>query len=458
MTQTAAEIGTSELPEAPAIRPLSRTYRGYAMSILLLCSLFNYLDRSIVNILAEPIKKELHLKDWQLGLVVGLAFGMLYTLLGLFVARWADRGHRARIIGGALVIWSGFTILCGFVQSYTQLLLARIGVGIGEAGCTPPAHSLIVDYVPAERRSSALALFGMGVPLGTLAGMVFGGLVADAYGWRTAFLVAGAPGLLLAIPIMLTLPEPRTRLRSSLAERSAVIAPPTFAQMLRLVGRKPSWWLIGSSYALSGLVYSGAGTFISSFYLRNHPDSLADVAHRASALLGLNLGPIGFLGVTLGLIGGIAGVLGTWGGGQLADLLGPKDLRNLCYLPAAAVFLYALCLVAALLVPSLSMSLALFALQSLLITSIYGATFTAWYSLVQPEMRATNSALLLFVCTLAAYALGPLAVGMLSDLYAASLGHAEGLRWALVSATAIAGMSAFCSLQASRTFREDVER
>jgi MFS family permease len=457
MTEAATGIATSELPAPPAIRPLSRTYRGYAMSALLLCSIFNYLDRSIVNILAEPIKKELHLKDWQLGLIIGLGFGMLYTLLGLFVARWAERGHRPRIIGVALVIWSGFTVLCGFVQSYSQLLLARIGVGVGEAGCTPPAHSLIVDYVPPERRSSALAFFGMGIPLGTLAGMAFGGIVADTYGWRTAFLVAGAPGLLLAIPILLTLPEPRVRLRSSVAGRSASAPPPTFAQMLNLVRRKPSWWFIGSSYALSGLVYSGVGPFIASFYLRNHAGTLADIAHGTSALLGVNLGPIGFLGVTLGLLGGTAGVLGTWGGGQLADRLGPKDARNLCYLPAAAVFLYALCLVGTLVVPSLLVSLALFVLQSLLITSIYGATFTAWYSLVQPQMRATNSALLLFVCTLAAYALGPLVVGMLSDLYAGWMGHAEGLRWALVSATAIAVVSAYCSLQASRTFPEDME-
>jgi MFS family permease len=447
----------SEIDLASAIQPLSQPFRSYALVVLSLCSFLNYLDRSIINILGEPIKTDLHLKDWQLGMLTGLAFGLLYTVLGLPIGRWAERGHRPWIIGAALAVWSGFTTLCSVVQNYGQLLLARIGVGIGEAGCTPAAHSLIFDYVPSDRRSSALAMFGLGVPVGSLGGMAIGGLLANAYGWRTTFLLTGTPGLLLAIAIILTLPEPRLKYRLQALGTGSRVKPPSFAEMLKFVARKKAWWFIGLSYALSALVYSAVGPFIASFYFRNHARALADVAKATGIAIGVNLGPMGFLGGALGILGGIGGVLGTLGGGQLADLIGPKDPRRLCYLSAGAVLLYAVCLISSLMVDSVRVSLVLFSLQSFFITSIYGPIFAAWYSLVKPQMRATNSAILLFATTLAAYALGPLFVGLTSDFFAARVGPAEGLRWALVSIAPCALASSLFSLLASRTFLQDRE-
>ena len=196
MTETAAPSAEPSAPPAtPAVSaaPYSASYTRYAMFLLLGIYIVNFLDRAVVNILAEPIKNDLGLADWQLGLMSGLAFAIFYTVLGIPIARMAERKNRPIIIGTAVAVWSGFTALSGMAQNFAQLVLFRIGVGVGEAGCTPPAHSLIADYVPKEKRASALAFYSMGTPLGGLLGLVMGGLIADAYGWRVAFFVAGAP-------------------------------------------------------------------------------------------------------------------------------------------------------------------------------------------------------------------------------------------------------------------------
>jgi len=197
MTETASPSTDPVSPPATAsvsAAPYSPGYTRYAMLLLLGIYTVNFLDRSVINILAEPIKDELHLADWQLGMMSGLAFALFYTFLGIPLAQLAERKNRPFIIGTSVAVWSGFTALSGAATNFLQLVLCRIGVGVGEAGCTPPAHSLIADYVPKEKRASALAFYSMGTPLGGLLGLVLGGLIADAYGWRTAFLVAGRPG------------------------------------------------------------------------------------------------------------------------------------------------------------------------------------------------------------------------------------------------------------------------
>ena len=165
--------------------------------ILLVVYIFNFLDRQIVNILAEPIKRDLHLTDTELGLLAGPAFAVFYALLGIPIARYADKDgtNRVRLIALALAIWSAMTAVCGLAQNFVQLLFARIGVGVGEAGCTPAAHSLISDSVAPEKRSSAIAFYGLGVPIGSLLGLVIGGIVNDLHGWRVALMLVGAPGL-----------------------------------------------------------------------------------------------------------------------------------------------------------------------------------------------------------------------------------------------------------------------
>ena len=188
---------------------VSAGYRRYVLWLLLLVYVVNFLDRQVINILAEPIRNDLHLADWQLGLLSGFAFGIVYTILGFPLARAADRHDRSVIIAGCLGAWSLFTGACGLAQNFLQLVLCRAGVGVGEAGCTPTSHALIADYSPKEKRASALAFYAMGTPIGSLLGLAIGGAMSDYFGWRLAFFVAGAPGRVLAVLCLFTLKEPR---------------------------------------------------------------------------------------------------------------------------------------------------------------------------------------------------------------------------------------------------------
>jgi predicted MFS family arabinose efflux permease len=199
---TAADIAPPAAMGGPVdvvIPPASLAFRRYAVALLLVIFILNFFDRQVINILAEQIRRELHLADWQIGMMTGFAFALCHALFGLPLAHLADRYNRPFLLGGAVAVWSGFTALCGVAQTFGHLLIGRIGVGGGEAGCTPIAQSLICDYVPREKRASALSIYHMGVPLGSLLGLAVGGLLADAYGWRTAFLLAGAPGILFAV-------------------------------------------------------------------------------------------------------------------------------------------------------------------------------------------------------------------------------------------------------------------
>jgi predicted MFS family arabinose efflux permease len=218
--------------EAAVPAPKSRPQPlGLVLGVLLVVYVLNFLDRQIVNILAEPIRRDLDLSDTQIGLMTGIAFAAFYTFLGIPIARFADKPttNRVGLIAGALVIWSGMTALCGQAQSFLQLLLARIGVGVGEAGCSPAAHSLIADLAPPEKRASAMAIYALGIPVGTLLGMLIGGLLADAYGWRMAFVVVGLPGVLLAGAVILLLRDPR---------RAAAMRAATAAQPLRTLSNR----------------------------------------------------------------------------------------------------------------------------------------------------------------------------------------------------------------------------
>ncbi len=237
--ELAQSAGSAQSAAPSDIQPLADGPRRYALGLLLVIYILNFLDRQVVNILAEPIKIELGLADWQLGMLTGLAFALFYTVLGLPIARLAERADRVKIISVAVGVWSACTVACGMAGNFIQLLLARIGVGVGEAGCTPPAHSLISDYTPAEKRASAIAFYSMGIPLGSLAGMALGGIIADAYGWRIAFFVAGAPGVLLALIAWLTLPEPRRK-----AGKVEVANKPSIGDAIAELSRKPAFmWM-----------------------------------------------------------------------------------------------------------------------------------------------------------------------------------------------------------------------
>lgn len=446
---------TDSATAQPAVRPVSAGYRGYAMGLLLLIYVMNFVDRQVINILAEPIKRELGLLDWQLGAMSGLAFALFYTVLGLPIARLAERGHRPYIIAVALALWSGFTALCGLAQNFTHLLLARIGVGVGEAGCTPPAHSLITDYVPKEKRASALAFYSMGTPLGSLVGMGLGGVIADAYGWRMAFIVCGIPGIVLAIVVALTLLEPRIRATAADMKQRAEAVRDTapFRTALSTLKRKRTFWLVSFAAAIKAFISYGQAPFAASFFYRNHSEEVAALA----AQFGLQSG--GFLGLALGLMAGIGGAIGAFAGGAIADKFGGRDYRAYVSVPAIASLAVIPIYAVAILSPSATFALGCLLFGSVLGTLWYGPVYATAQTIVPPHMRATSSAILLFIINLIGLGLGPLAVGALSDTFAIGfgLGEAEGVRCALL-VSAFAGLAAAALFwMARKSIREEME-
>ena len=417
---------TAEVPAPPAIAPASKAYRRYALSVLLVIYILNFLDRQIVAILAEPIKHDLGLADWQLGVMTGLAFALFYTVLGIPIARYAETGHRPRIIAVAAGLWSLFTLACGYAQNFVQLVACRVGVGIGEAGCTPPAHSLITDYTPREKRASALAFYALGTPLGGLLGLALGGLIADAYGWRTAFLFAGLPGLLMALIAWTTLREPRRQMNVDLAALKA--ARPDFKTAMAEIKGKRTFWLIAFAAAIKAFIGYGAAAFLAPFFFRNHAAELTVIAED------FGLGLTGFLGVALGIVLGLTGAVGTWMGGYLADKYGARDLRFYVAIPAVSTLLGIPFYIAGLLSDSAVFALIMFAFPPVLNTMWYGPGYAAVQGLVRPQTRATASAVLLFIINLIGLGLGPLGVGAVSDFISGpmGLGSAEGVRWSLM--------------------------
>jgi MFS family permease len=435
---------------SPVINPVSSGYRRYALWVLLIIYTLNFLDRQVVNILAEPIKRDLGLADWQLGMMTGLAFAIFYTVLGIPIARMAETKNRPFIIGASVAAWSAFTVLCGFTQNFWQLILARIGVGVGEAGCTPPAHSLITDYVPREKRAGAIAFYSIGTPLGTLAGMAMGGLVADAYGWRVAFMVAGAPGVLFALIAAFTLVEPRRQLAADIAARAA--SKISFGAALAVLATKKTFWLVALAASIKAFVGYGHAPFTASFFFRVHGPEVAELAAR------FGLKSAGFLGLALGLIGGTAGVIGAWFGGILADRLGAKDLRAYVIVPAIASLVTIPFYILAVSVGSPMAAIGILTVPVLLGTLWYGPVYATAQSIVDPHMRATASAVLLLIINLIGLGLGPVAVGALSDLLAGpgGLGEAQGVRWALILSTLL-GLVAFGLFWTARkTIREEM--
>ncbi len=442
--------GSETVITAPQVsaKQVSSVYRSYVMVLLLAIYILNFLDRQVVNILAEPIKNDLQLADWQIGLMGGLAFALLYTVLGVPIALLAERKNRSVIIAIAIAVWSGCTAACGLAQNFVQLVLARVGVGVGEAGATPPSHSLIVDYAPKEKRSSALAFYGMGAPLGGLLGMAFGGMVADAYGWRTAFFLAGAPGILFAVLAFFTLKDPRY---------TGVVPMPraenrvTISETLRVLWSKPAFFYTIGGVTIKAFVSIGYSLFLASFFLRNHPEEVA----RFAASIGLE--SIGFLGLTIGLMSGVFGAVGMWLGGQLSDRFAAEDARRNMYICIVAALAFIPPFTVAMLTQSLSISLAALAVTALLSNLHYGPAISSMLSIAPANMRAPASAIQLFIANLIGLGLGPLAVGALSDTLAASMGAAEGLRWALVIASSLGVFAGVSFWMASRTLREDLE-
>ena len=457
MADITAPTGEGLLDETqvhPPVPAVSVAYRRYALWLLLLIYVVNFIDRQVINILAEPIKNELHLADWQLGLLSGFAFGIVYTLLGFPLARAADRHHRGYIIASCLAAWSAFTGACGLAQNFAQLVAFRAGVGIGEAGCTPTSHALIADYTPKEKRASALAFYAMGTPIGSLLGLAIGGAMSDYFGWRQAFLVAAVPGLVLAIVAAFTLKEPRHRIAAAAkaAGEAAAGALATFSETFRYLSTKRAFWFMAWGAGIRSFLGYSHAAFAPSFFYRCHGPEIAQLAHH------LHLKPQSFVGLSLGVIGGVAGTLGSWVGGQIADKWGARDLRVYGSLPAIAVLVSAPVAIFLYSTSSAALALSLIAVTGFVGTLWYGPVYASAQGMVPQRMRAMSASIMLFVINFLGLVMGALCIGALSDALNKGfhLGPAEGVRWALILSTAGGAISAPLFWLARKNVREEM--
>lgn len=388
----------------------SKPYRYYVLGLFGVTYMFNFVDRQILAILQEPIKQELSLSDTQLGLMTGFTFAVFYIVMGIPIARWADRGNRRNILAFCLALWSAMTALCGMAQNYIQLLLARMGVGVGEAGCSPPCHSMISDMFPAKERTTALGIYNSGVNIGMLVGFLLGGWLQQFFGWRVALLAVGIPGVILAIIIKLTVTEPH---RPQQPSNQVSSDHPTFGETLGLLWSKKTYRYMVLGGALSAFSAYCLFSWLPSFLIRSH---------------GMSTGTIGTM---LALSIGIGGAIGTMATGYFADRLGGE--RDKRWYPWILTITYGVpipFLFAMFYAGSGMAALVLFIVPACLLAGYLAPLITVTHSLVQARMRAVSSAVTLLIVNIIGLGLGPVSVGLLSDMLTPSLGD-DGLRLAL---------------------------
>jgi MFS family permease len=414
--------------------PISPGYARYVLGVLFVVFVFNFVDRQILSILLEPIKADLGVSDTAMGFLTGIAFALFYTVAGIPIARWADTGNRRNVIVIGLAVWSAMTAVSGLVRTFGQLALARIGVGIGEAACSPPAHSLLADYFPPHRRATALAIYSMGIHVGILLGFVLGGWANQLFGWRQAFMIVGVPGLLLAVLVRLTVREPA---RGTWEATTAGIPTETVREVLGFVWGLRAFRHMALAAALHSFAGYAAATWGPAFLVRVHQMET------------------GAIGTWLGLITGIGGAAGAVGGGMLVDRLGRRDPRWSVWIPAVACVLEVPFWIAFLLAPEAVPAMLWFIPAVVLGAMWLGPVFATTQGLVRPHMRALASALLLFVINLIGLGMGPQAVGILNDLFAPTVG-AHAIRYSLLLVAVVNLWSALHFALAARTLRDDL--
>ena len=402
--------------------------------LLLFAYVFNFIDRNIVGVLAVPIREEFGLSDTALS-HLGVAFGIFYAVIAIPIAWAADRKSRVNIIAGAVALWSLFTAACGLVQSYTQLVVARMGVAVGEAGGIAPSYSLITDYFPRERRARALAFFSLGIPIGSALGVFFGGWLAAHLSWRSAFVIVGLLGLPAALLIKLLIPEPR---RGQLDARTEVAEAPRAGEVFRSLLGSPSFWLLSFGAASGSILGYGLIFWLPSFFNRS---------------FGLAVEDVGWFYGSIVLVGG---GLGTWLGGWFGDRIGPSRPGGYALIPAVCFIITAPTFALGLFAPNLWIAWALFTFGQMLALAWLGPVITAVQHIVLPSMRATASASFLFINNLIGIAFGIYFLGWLSDAMKAAHG-ADSLKYSILYGLAFYLLAAVFYLFAAARLKRDLK-
>lgn len=389
----------------PSIGPDGRRTDGYAwyvLAVLVAVYSINWMDRYVLVILLPPIKRELHLSDGQLGLLAGFAFALIYSVAGVPIARFADRSSRRSLISFGLLIWSAATGLAGLAQNFAQLIAARFGVALGESTCSPAASSLIADYFPMHRRATAFAIYGLGISIGMAMGLSIGGGISEVAGWRTALMLVGLPGLLMAVVVRFTVREPlRGRLEGSALESSVQ---PLSATLRTMLSRK-CFVAYGVGLGLVSLSGNAFETWTPTYLMR---------------LYGMSSGTVGAL---TGTVEGVGGIIGTLAGGVLSDMLGRRDERWYLWIPAVT---------AGAMVPSMyaflhtngAVMLVFYALTVVCAGAYMAPLIAVTQRLMPPNVRALATALVYLMLNLIGPGAGPLVAGLLTDAFSARLGDA----------------------------------
>lgn len=385
----------------------SSGYRAYVLFALIVVYTFNFIDRTLIGVLGEQIRETFGLSDFMIGILSGLAFAVLYTLLGIPFAMLAERKNRTSIIAIAMAAWSAMTVACGLAQNTMQFALARIGVGIGEAGCSPPSHSLISDYFPPEKRSSALGIFALGIPIGSMLAALGGAYIATRGGldWRDAFIWMGLPGVIGAILFKLTVKEPpRGYSDPGGAAAAAARRMPSPFKVFSVVFNKPTFWHVSLGGAMASFAGYGIGQFIAPFWMRAHGLDLMNAA------------------LIYGGVLGVAAGIGTFGSGVVADRVRSRHPNSDSWLPALGMSLCVPLMIFGYNTVGFSsgataiwLAIPVLVVAAILRYSYLAPMFAVTQKLVEPRMRATAAALLLFVVNIIGYGLGPPAVGWFSD-------------------------------------------
>ena len=426
---TARRMGQRMMVDGAASPGESR-YRFVVLAMLLLVYTFNFLDRQILSILAVPVKAELGLSDGQLGALGGVAFALLYSTLAVPLAMIADRTSRTWVITISLAIWSGFTVLCGTAGNFVQMFLFRLGVGVGEAGGVAPSYAVIADYFPSGERARALAIYSLGIPLGSAAGVMLGGYIAAMIEWRTAFIAVGVAGVIIAPMFRLLVREPA-------ADGGAACgAKLRMTDAFRILARKRSFWLLSFGASASSMMGYGIAFWIPSLMQRSFGLDLVATSQFYGAIL---------------LLGGVAGVVG---GGWLGDRLGGRDRAAYAMLPAIAFVIAVPLFAGGLLASTVTAAFLFFLVPQALAYVWLGPVLSSVQHLVPAAMRATASASFLLINNLIGLGLGSFVLGALSDLMTARFGD-EALRYAMLAALPLYLLAALLMALAARPLRQD---
>jgi MFS family permease len=410
----------------------ARKHRTWALGILFTVYIFNFIDRQIVNILQEDIKHDLNLNDAQLGTMTGLAFALVYCTMGIPVARIADRTSRKGVTAVALGLWSGFTALCGLATNYWTLLLARMGVGLGEAGGSPPAHAMISDLYEKEKRGRALAIYSAGLYAGTLLGYYLGGVLSDSMSWRHAFMVVGIPGLIFALIVWSTVREPVRGLSGIKPSTEKISFVESFSRLWKLksfpfyalatgAGTFVTYglgnWMPSFLQRTYGILNEETGKYVGQWSLPGVQSALGFCQTGAADCAAMSSTEIG---IFYGTVSGVGGMIGTIYGGILADKLGQKDRRWFLWVPMWGKLIGAPLFIAAMLAPTAELSLLLYFPGITLAAMYLGPSLAITHHLVPASMRAMSSAVLFFILNILGLGTGPTVVGLISDWINAS--------------------------------------